>query len=144
VRQAKEVLAEHPEIRHGWSIDDDEDHCILEIPEQCDGGFAVTAEVYPDEITVAALGAHTHLVADPGAEEVVGRALGLVRDLLSPAMRIRERLASGEPYRWAFETYESGVWVVEEWSGFIFWNYFGKRSEKFYQNRLLPARPDAS
>ena len=106
VRQAREVLSHYPQIKHELSIDYDEDHCILDIPEESDGGFPVTVEVDPDELAA--------------------QALGLVRDLLSPAMRIRERLAGGEAYKWAFESYLDGKWVTEEWVGFFFWNYFGK------------------
>ena len=140
VRQAKEVLSHYPQIKHQWSIDDDEDHCILDIPEESDSGFPITVEVNPDEIMVIASGAHTQLFLEDNPDELAAHALGLVRDLLSPAMRIRERLAGGEAYKWAFESYLDGKWLTEEWVGLFFWNYFGKRSEKIYQNKILPPR----
>jgi len=146
VQQAKEALLHHPQVKHEWSIDKDEDHCILDIPEECEGGFAITVEVYPDEIMVIASRAHTTLNLNEykNADELAAHALGLVRDLLSPAMRIRERLAGGEPYKWAFESYQDGQWITEEWIGLLFWNYFGKRTEKVYQNKVLPARESRS
>ncbi|HBG28392.1 MAG: hypothetical protein A2Y10_11160 [Planctomycetes bacterium GWF2_41_51] len=142
VKQARKALSDHPQIKHEWSIDEDEDHCILDIPEMFDEGFAIKIEVNPDRITVIASGAHMTLNLNEykNADELAAQALGLVRDLLSPGMRIRERLAGGIPYKWAFETYQNGRWLTMEWIGLIFWNYFGKRTEKIYQNKVLPAR----
>jgi hypothetical protein len=142
VKQAKSALANHPQIKHEWSIDEDEDHCILDIPEQCENGFAITVEVWPTEIMIVGSGAHTQMYLEKynGADELAAYALGLVRDLLSPAMRILERSAGGEPYKWAFQSYHDGAWRTEELIGLLFWNYFGKRSERIYQNTILPAR----
>jgi len=140
VRQTKEALSHYPQIKRKWSIDTDEDHCILDIPEQCNGGFPITVEVHPDEIMVMAGGAHTNLHLDHNPDELAAQALGLIRALLSPAMRIRERLAGGKGYKWVFEMYQDGHWITEEWVGLFFWNYFGKRTEKIYQNRILPPR----
>ena len=140
VHQAKEFLSQYPQVKHEWSIDDDEDHCILDIPEECESGFPVTIEVYPDEIMVIGSGAHKNFHLDGNPDELVDEALGLVYDLLSPAMRIREYLAGGEPHKWAFEVSQDGQWMTEEIVGLLFWKYFGRRSEKIYQNQVLPAR----
>jgi hypothetical protein len=142
VRQAKEALSQHPQIRHEWSIDEDEGRCTLEIPEEYDGGFPITVEVSSAEIMVIAGGAHRHLWRAGSPDELAAHALGLVRDLLSPGMRIRERLAAGRPYRWEIEIHTRGRWATMERVGLIFWNYFGKRTERTYQNRTLPARAD--
>ena len=142
VRQAKEALSHFPQIKHAWSIDADEDHCILDIPEQCDGGFPITVEVYPDEVMVTAGGAHTNASPDGKPDELAAHVLGYVRDLLSPAMRIRERLAGGQPFKWAIELKRDGTWETEEWVGLFFYNYFGKKSERTYQNSVLPERKE--
>ena len=142
VREAKETLSHFPQIKHAWSIDADEDHCILDIPEQCDGGFPITVEVHSDEVTVTAGSAHTHASPDGKPEGFATHVLGFVRDLLSPAMRVRELLAGGRPYKWAIELCRNGEWETEEWGGLIFYNYFGKKTEKTYQNTVLPARTD--
>lgn len=141
-RHAKEFFSEFQQVKHEWSIDDDEDHCILDIPKENDNGFPVTVEVDPTKIMVFAEGAHTSFEFNDSKnpDDLVAEVLGLVRDLLSPTMRIRERLSGGEPYKWAFEVYHNGKWITEEWVGLFFWNYFGKRSEKIYQNKVLPAR----
>jgi len=140
VRRAKEALERHPQVKHEWSIDADEDHCILDIPEQSDSGFPITVEVWPDEIMVMAGGAHTNANPEGKPDELAAHVLGFVRDLLSPAMRIRERLAGGKPYKWAIELQQDGKWETEEWVGLFFYNYFGKKTEKIYQNEILPAR----
>ncbi|MGD0999050.1 MAG: hypothetical protein ABSA67_00010 [Candidatus Brocadiia bacterium] len=83
-------------------------------------------------------GAHTNVELDDNPDQLAASAFGLVRDLLSLGMRIRERLSGGKPHKWAFERYENGRWVTEEWICLFFWNYFGKRTEKTYQNAILP------
>ena len=141
VKQAKGILSQHPQIRHNWSVDADEDHCILDIPVQCEGGFDITAEVADEEITVSAGGAHSNAnLAGGDPEEFVGRALGMVRDLLSPAMRVRERTAGGRAYKWAFEFFQDGKWRMTEEVCLLFWNWFGRRGERLHQNTVLPSR----
>ena len=55
-------------------------------------------------------------------------------------MRIREWLAGGKPRKWAFEVLDDGEWVTEESVGLLFFNIFGRRTEKVYQNTVLPVR----
>ena len=142
VLRAKEVLALHPDLKHSWSIDEDEDHCILDFPEACDQGFAITVEVSPAEIVVFGKGFHQHFAREDSATKPIEQALGLVRDLLSKRMRIRECLSSGLPYRWHVESMRDGKWIEEASTGMLFWNYFGERSQRIYQNDSLNARAD--
>ena len=102
----------------------------------------ITVEVYPDEVMVTAGGAHTNASPDGKPDELAAHVLGYVRDLLSPAMRIRERLAGGQPFKWAIELKRDGTWETEEWVGLFFYNYFGKKSERTYQNSVLPERKE--
>ena len=140
VKQAKVFMAAYPQINHTWSIDADEDHCILDIPEHAPEGFAITVEVHPEEIIVSFGGAHTNAGPEGNPVKFVSHVIGYVRDLLSPVMRVRELSAGGNAYRWGIELLEDGKWHSQEWVGLLFWNYFGKRSEKFYRNEILPAR----
>lgn len=71
---------------------------------------------------------------------MVEDALGLVRDLLSPDMRVRELRAGRSAYRWFIEAFDGRTWKVEHMTGLLFWNYFGRRSEHIYQNAVLPGR----
>ena len=66
--------------------------------------------------------------------------LGRIRDMMSPAMRIREVSANGSPYHWYLENAINGSWQSESECSLIFWNWFGKRTERYYINTLLPAR----
>ncbi|NLH18332.1 MAG: hypothetical protein GX455_17290 [Phycisphaerae bacterium] len=140
VRQARSFFESYPQIKHTLSVDDDEDHCILDIPEETPDGFPVTVEVEPEQITVYALGAHTSEGPEGNPVDFVARTLGFVQDLLGPNMRVREVCAGGKPHKWGIEILQNGQWQTEEWTGLIFWNYFGKKSERIYMNRILPAR----
>lgn len=142
VRHAKEFLAEFPQVRHDWVIHTDDDYCVLTIPKETGSGFPVTVEVNPSEIMVMAGGAHREyeLRYNKDPDKLVAEVLGFVRDLLSPVMRIKEYSADGKPYQYAFQVYHNEPWITEEWIGLFFRNYFGKRSDKIYQNDILPAR----
>ena len=140
VRQAKEALSAYPHLTHEWSIDDDQDHCILDIPEECEDGFPITTEVHPKEITVIAGPAHMHFDLEGDVDELAAQVLGLVRDLLSPAMRIHEFLAGGKAYKWTVEADQNGKWIAEQSLGLIIFRWFGYRTERICQNRILPAR----
>ena len=139
VKQAKEILSAHPQIKHEWSIDADEDHCILDFPKSNPDGFDITVEVYPDQIIVFGQGFHEHFDQDNNSIKIES-SLGLVRDLLCPDMRIKEYLAGGSPYRWDAELLQNGKWLREHTTGLVFWNYFGRRSQKYYQNKVLEGR----
>lgn len=142
VALAKETLATTPEVKHSWSIDADEDHCMLNISASSDAGFSITIEVFPEEITVFMGVPHEHFSPEGASpEELVRSILGLLRDLLSPAMRVREQRAGGSPFRWYVEMHqEDGTWQTETTTSLLFWNYFGRRSERIYQNDVLPSR----
>lgn len=140
VSQARKFFARHPEILHTLSIDGDEDHAIVEITGQGDAGFDIMIEIDTNEITFRGEGWHGHYLCQDPKFEFVASMLGLLRDLLSPSMRIRERLSNGTPYKWTLENFEDGKWVNENTSGTFFWDRFGKKTEKVYSNEVLPAR----
>ena len=141
VHFAKEALSQNPEVKHSWSINEQKDQCTLEIPEQNEKGFSIKVGVYGHEITVWAGGIDfVQISSTENFDETITDILGLVRDLLSPTMRIRELRAGDSPYRWHMECFRDGRWVREESSGLLFWNFFGKRSEKIYQNFILESR----
>lgn len=96
--------------------------------------------VSSDGLALRAGGFHTHFDDSDDAGALVRDAFGLVRDLLSPAMRLREWRAGNVPYRWVLEVQVADGWRSEQTMGLLFWNYFGRRSERVYQNRQLPAR----
>ena len=143
LRRAEEILEDHPGLGHVES-DDEQESVTLTFPGQAEGGFDVVVEASSEELILIANGAHVQFDRpydpDYDLEMQVEEALGLARDLLSPAMRVRERYASGKPYRWHIEYLDDMQWRVEHETVLLFWNYFGRRSERIYQNHTLPSR----
>jgi hypothetical protein len=131
--QATSILAEHPEVVHQWSED------WLVFPPASPDGFEVSIDPEPHGVIVfTGVGVHVHVDGSP--EEAVRDAIGLVRDLLSSDMRVRELRSGGQGYRWILERREASGWIGEAQTSLLFWNYFGQRSERIYQNSQLPGR----
>ena len=150
LRRAGELLEAYPGLGR-VEADDDQELVTLTFPRQTEGGFDVVVEATPGEIFVWANGVHAqfHRRDDPDhdAQMEVEEALGLARDLLSPAMRIVERCAGGKPYRWHIQYLDDTQWRTEHETVLLFWNYLGRRTERIYRNCTLPSRitgdPDA-
>jgi hypothetical protein len=141
IHYAKEALTQTPEIKHSWSIDEQKDQCTLRIPKRNEKGFDIKVDVYGLEIILWARGIDfVHISFEENYEQTVTDMLGLIRDLLSPTMRIRELRAGDSTYRWHMECLRDEKWVREESCGLIFWNFLGKRSEIIYQNYILEGR----
>lgn len=140
VALAKDALAAHPALAHQWSIDEDEDRCVLDFPNEDPTGFPVSVKVEPAIIYVFAGGFHHHFDISGADDPLISYALGFVRDLLSPSMRIREKICAGSPYKWTCESYRDGHWVSEGEMGLLLFPFFKRRSEVIRQNRLLPSR----
>ena len=39
---------------------------------------------------------------------------------------------------------EEGEWVVASMTCLLLWNFFGRRTERIYQNTHMPGRPDGA
>jgi hypothetical protein len=131
--QASQVLEAFPDLTCTWHDG------ALRIAASGGDGFEV--ELQPDSAGIIAftgVGFHEH--CESPASEAVQNALGMARDFLSPDMRIRELLSAARAYRWHLERRVEGGWATESQSGLLLWNYFGRRSERVYQNRHLPGR----
>jgi hypothetical protein len=143
LRRAEEVLEDYPGLGH-VEVNDEQERVTLTFPRQTEGGFDVVVEATREETILFASGAHVQfdIPHDPdhNLEMQVEEALGLARDLLSPTMRIRERCAGGKPYRWYVEYLDDAQWRAEHETVLLFWNYFGRRSERIYRNSTLPSR----
>ena len=100
-------------------------------------------EAHPEGLVLFAGEIHVHFDEhyDPeiyDTEDPVKEALGLARDLLSRAMRIRELRTGDKPYRRrVMECSDVAGWRGEQKTGFLAWNHLGRRSERVYQNRAL-------
>ncbi|HDS00880.1 MAG TPA: hypothetical protein ENO22_03875 [candidate division Zixibacteria bacterium] len=138
----KELLSKHPDLPHEWKINRDKPRAELKFPRQSVSGFDVVIEAKSSEITVRTgeLG-HEHFEPEEGPPVyLVESVFGYVRDLLSPDMRLREKLAGNKP-RWAaVESFDETNWNPESVFGLVLWNFFAKKSEKIYTNQQLPGR----
>jgi hypothetical protein len=138
-RQARALLASHSALRHEWREERGERTLVFPADPE---GFEVWVLVGEDNLVVGADSIHEHFEFDrrpPAA--VAAAALELVRDLLGPAMRLRERSSNGRPYAWALERRRSGAWQRALGSTTApFFNWFGRRTERVRQNHTLPVR----
>jgi hypothetical protein len=113
----------------------------FEYPKLNENGFSVSIIVGDKSVDIETdCGWHTHY-HEPSDDERAGLT-GLVRDMLSNSMRIRELRAGGGPYRWHLEVLDRTNWIADGTIGLLFWNYFGSRTEAIYQNEHLPPRED--
>jgi len=141
VAEAKRLLDEHPEVAHTWTIDPAGDRCTLAIPRKDEQGFDITFEIDLDDLSVDFGGFQAcDYLEDGTAEDFAGNCVGLLYDLLTPLMRIREQLAGETPYKWILECLREGSWEGRGTYLRFFFNFWGKRSERIYQNHMLPLR----
>jgi hypothetical protein len=94
IGKAEESLESHPGIGC-LKVDSSRNRAASVFPKKDKSGFDVEVEAHPEGLVLFAGEVHVHFAEhyDPGiydTEELVEVALSLARDLLSPAMRIRE------------------------------------------------------
>lgn len=123
-----------------WSIVTDTDHCYLKIQDTGHPGFDIVIEAGPEEIVISARGWHEHYPLTGSVNDLVADTLGMVRDLLSPVMRIREELSNGSPFRWHLENQMDGKWIIESTTGLLFYPWLGRKTERIFMNQALPIR----
>ena len=105
--EAAKALAGHPNLRHEWS--NEGAVVTLHFPPADARGFEVAIQAGEGYLYV--LMGRNHQPFDVDARnprDAVTAALGLVRDLLSPNMRLRELRAAERPYRWLPTTEKRG------------------------------------
>ena len=136
--QGEAVLADAPGLLHEWA--ESADLLALRFPATDPGGFNIGLAARDADIELTAGRFHSHFDDSPDPTILVRSAFAVVRDLLSPSMRLRELRAGGMPDRGFMESWQDDSWQVEEETGLLIWNFFGRRTEKVYQNRQLPAR----
>lgn len=140
--EAANVLGSHPDLQHEWI--DEGSVVTLRFPPPDTLGFEVGVQAGEGYLYVLMGRMHESFNVDPQQpKEAVITALGLIRDLLSPRVRLRELRAGGRPYRWFVESYDGSTWQLEAETGLLLFNFFGKRSEHVFQNRQLPDRRTA-
>ena len=88
--------------------------------------------------------AHVHFTSDGNHEEISQQAMGLVRDLLSPAMRLHIIEIGGKPSRAHFEILREGEWHRESTTALFTFLFFRKRTDRFYVNHRFSIRQNAT
>ena len=132
------VLARNSEIVHKWNVESD--GCSLSIPAVSPNGFDIRFEIERGAITLYWGNWHTRFEPTAGVDKLIEDLFGLLRDMLSPDMRVRELCAGSTPYRGFLESHDGAHWASEHEMALVFRNYFGKRSVRSYSNSILPAR----
>lgn len=141
-RRGTSLLAGYPTIAHRWSAG--AAGCELFVPAASAKGFDIAFTVSPAGVVLNWGRWHSPFEPDGEIEAFVEHLFGLLRDLLSPDMRIRELWAWPSPYRGYLESFDGARWSSEEEMGLIFWNYLGRRSQRIYSNSVLPGRMSAA
>ncbi len=136
--QGAAILAGHPDLSYVW--EHKEASAALTFAATKPTGFQVRLEASRQHIFLCAGNMHLHFDEPGHASDCVRQALGLARDLLTPAMRLREVRVLGFPYRWYLEYNDGGTWKMEQAMGLLFWLPRILASEVIYQNDQLPAR----
>ena len=142
-----EILASEPAVDHSWSAD----RLSVVFPKKSDNGFDIVVAYDPSTNTLEiqtdrGYHDHYHIEKFDSFSAALACVFGLVRDLLSPNMRIEETTANGKPRKWQLQSYTKGQWVTESTTGLLVWNIFGRKSTVAYSNHVLPLRefnPDA-
>jgi hypothetical protein len=137
-RYGTAVLAGNPEIVHEWSMASG--GCSLSIPAPFSAGFDVRFEIEVHAVKLYWGNWHTRFEPAENINGLIEDLFGLLRDMLSPDMRVREVWAGAKPYRGFLESFDGARWSTEHEMGLIFWNYLGRRSVRTYSNSILPGR----
>ena len=72
-------------------------------------------------------------------DEVADGCVGFLRTLLSPDASLIVRYSAGRPYRWILRYPTHGSPVNDE-TGLLFFNYFGRRETREYRERKFLRR----
>jgi hypothetical protein len=137
------IIAEIERSRPGLVVQkmDNGSSVRLRVPKVIESGFDVVVEVSEDQLHIGTdCGWHTD---ESGvAPDRLRNWMGLVRDLLSENMRIRQLSAGGSAYSWELQGFDGSKWVSEGSTNLMFFpSFLGKRTEAILQNRTLPPRP---
>lgn len=128
------LLTEHPQIKHEWSLN--ADYCKLFIPGSNPNGFDISFVIETHAATLNWGNWHTPYEPIGRPDEFIQDLFGLLRDMLSPDMRIQEFVAGRNPYRGFLQFYDGTHWSTEQEMGLFLWNYLGKRSVGTYSNSI--------
>ena len=140
-------LGEYPQLRHAWEGPEKSGRRVLSIPKQDTGGFDVRIECESYGLYPVADGWHgapwdnNPSVGTP--EKIAEQCFGFLRTVLSPDAVLNVHFSAGKPYKWIL-SYPTGQLPVNDETGLLLFNYFGRREVREYRNRHLPSRADGT
>jgi hypothetical protein len=136
---ASEILARHPEVRAKWEVTKTGGRRLM-IYKQDESGFDVIVDAethglypYADEWHGPAWDLNGN------CEELCQEFMGFIRSLLCEDSRLEVSYAGSRPYKFVLTFPTEGGFESSE-TGLFFFDYFGKRSARIFQNRHLPPR----
>lgn len=143
-RMTTEWLSAHPHLSPQWLGPEKDGKRTLRIPKADEQGFDVTIEcesygLYPfcDGWHGAPWDApHDSKTTDEGVCEDCLRFLHLI---LCPDATLTVWYTSGKPYKWVLSYPWRGHRANDD-ARSLFFNYFGRREKRMFQNRHLPSR----
>lgn len=132
-----DIISDEKDLVYEWN--DNKSEIIFK--KNTDEGFDITVSYATNFIYMFTdRGYHKQFEIVDTLGETLNDIMGMVRDLLSKNMRIREYLTNKKPYKWNLEYFEDKQWKIAGSTTLMFWNYFGKKSEQIYSNDILPVR----
>jgi len=141
----KNYLNKHPEIKDNFT-EINEDFTEITFLKKDKDGFNITVEEGDGELILFTETAyHDHFTHNMfnNKEETFDYVFGLVRDLLSNNMRIREIQKNHMPIKVYLEYNKNGKWEEESSIGIlslVLFNPFAQKKEIIYTNNILPKR----
>ena len=137
----KRFLASGPEATADWELTDKGDSIELRIPKLDAEGFEVIVIADANEVSVySEYVAHRHFTSAGNHSQVIELAMGFVRDLLAPNMRLRVFEVNGSPYKARFEVLHQGEWKNDGMTGLFVIPWFRRKTERCFTNRRLAER----
>jgi len=135
-----DFFSAYPQVPHLWDIGGEGFDLSIEVENE--SGFSIFVDLIEDEAVIHCESAHQHIFwpEEEDAHDYAKRIYGLIYDYLTTETRLREVYSGKNPYKYIIEQRVDSHWEKEDTMGLLFFNYFGKRSEKIYQNDILPPR----
>ncbi len=143
-RMASTRLSEYPDLHHQWSGPERDGKRVLRIPKIDDSGFDVTIECETYGLYPFADGWHGAPWDAPHDSKTTNEAVcedcfGFLRSILCPDASLTIWYTSGKPYKWILSYLWNDTWINHKTPS-LFFNYFGRREKRVFQNRHLPRR----
>ncbi|MFB3897695.1 MAG: hypothetical protein ACE14V_15490 [bacterium] len=139
---AKSILEKYPNIQTKWD-DNGTKRSRLTIYKQDENGFDIIVEAETYGLYPFAGGWHGAPweigPTDTTPEKLCEQFMGFIRSLLCTDAMLEVKYASGFSYKWIL-TYPTEQGIESEVTGLLFYNYFGKRTNRIFQNQHLPPR----